>query len=94
MQHLYIARPGDKESILSYYQTFQEKTNTELVEDYNQQVNTGIVGVHQQVLYLIGLYNAMMKRFGKSPITVEDNVFIGLSGRIVLKGDTYEQEVE
>jgi len=55
--------------------------NSELINAYNGQ--KAIYGVHQQVLYLIALDIVFKERFGKSPISNEENIIFGLSGKII-----------
>ena len=84
MEHVYIQRLGDKEAITSYKKAFEETTLEELVNNYNKQAKCGIVGVHQQGLYLIAMHFEFLKRLGESPVTFEENCIIGLVGKIEL----------
>jgi len=71
----------DNEIIQKYILLFLNKSNQELIDAYNRQKR--IWGVHQQLLYLIALDEVFNERFGKSPISNEDNTVFGLSVRIV-----------
>lgn len=81
MQHVYLKRPADQQEIEKYILRFQSYTDEELVNAYNGV--KAIYGVHQQVLYLIALDIVFKERFGKSPISNEENIIFGLSGKIV-----------
>jgi hypothetical protein len=89
MEAIYIRRESDKQSIESSTTYFEAKDNESLISDYNDQVKCGIVAVHAQLLYLIALDKVFKKRFGKSPIYMENNIF-GLKRKIKLNGDTFE----
>lgn len=81
MEHVYLQREGDKIEIKRYFDRFKGFTDEELVNAYNSQ--KAIYGVHQQVLYLIAMDFAFKERFGKSPISNEENIIFGLSGKII-----------
>lgn len=81
MEHVYLKRPADQPEIEKYIQKFQSYKDEELVNAYNGQ--KAVYGVHQQVLYLIALDIDFKERFGKSPISNEENIIFGLSGEIV-----------
>lgn len=89
MKYVYIARKGDRESVIKNYNYYSEVSNNELIKTYNGSVKTGIVGVHAQALFLIALRKAFLERFGKSPVTVEDKIIIGLSGKIRQTQNSY-----
>ena len=55
MEHNYIAREKDQNSITEYKKGIETETLDALVECYNGQVMCGILEVHQQALYLIVL---------------------------------------
>jgi hypothetical protein len=54
----------------------------DLIEKYNKAVDSGIVGVHAQALHLLALRKVFIERLGKSPIVIEDEFIISLSGKI------------
>lgn len=81
MEHVYLQREGDKIEIKRYFDRFKGFTDEELVNAYNSQ--KAIYGVHQQVLYLIAMDFVFKERFGKSPISNEENIIFGLSGKII-----------
>lgn len=90
MKHVYIQREKDKIEIERYFERFKNYTDEELINAYNSQ--KAIYGVHQQILYLLALDGAFKERFGKSPISNEENTIFGLTGKIIyLKNlKTYE----
>lgn len=81
MKQAYVSRKGDNEIIQKYILSFSNKSNQELIDACNRQKR--IWGVHQQLLYLVALDKVFNARFGKSPISNEDNAVFGLSGKIV-----------
>lgn len=81
MKQVYIPRKGDDEIIQKYVLSLSHKANKELIDAYNGQKR--IFGVHHQLLYLVALDEVFKERFGKSPISNDDNTVFGLSGRIV-----------
>ena len=87
MKHVYTQRKGDKAEIINYIERFENYTNLELVNAYNSQ--KAIYGVHRQGLYLYALDIVFKKRFNKSPISNEENIIFGLTGRI-----TYVSELK
>lgn len=90
MQYIFIQRPGDREKIIELVAAFKLKSKEELIEKYNNSVEVGIVGVHAQAQMLVALRNVFNSVFGKSPITIEDNLIIGLTGKIMLIGNDWE----
>ena len=84
MEYLFIQRPGDREKIMELVGKFKKNSKQELVTYYNSSVTTGIVGVHAQAQMLVALHNAFGATFGKSPIKIEDNIIISLTGKIEL----------
>ena len=82
MKHIYIRREGDRDSIIKNYSHYSKLNNSELIQAYNKQVKCGIVGAHAQALDIIALRKAFLERFNKSPVTIEDEIIIGLSGKI------------
>lgn len=84
MKYVYLHRKGDKESFNNYKNKFKKKSLSQLVAAYNDQVRIGIVGVHQQALYLIALRNVFISKIGESPITVEKDIILGMQGEITI----------
>jgi len=89
MEYVYIRREGDKETIDDRVKGFEGCSNESLIEDYNKQSKCGITGIHAQALYLMAMGHVFFKRFGRSPIYMENNV-LGMKEQIKLVGDTFE----
>ena len=53
--YVLVERPGDDEEVAKYRQQFAAKTDDEIRELLNKQKKIGIVGVHQQGLYIRAL---------------------------------------
>lgn len=94
MEQLYIPRKGDRERVQENLEYFKAKTNQELIDSYNDSVNVGIVGDHGQGLHLIAMRIEFLKRFDKSPVILQENIIISLSGKIKLQGNTYVEQIE
>ena len=86
MYALPIFREGDREIIQDYIIRFRGYRNQELVEAYNREARMGIVGVHQQQLYLYALREVMKDRFRHSPIFYESGI-MGMQGEVKLVGE-------
>ena len=76
-----MGRKDDNNVIADYKKRFEADTLEKLVESYNGQVKCGIVGVHQQALYLIALRQEFRERLKESPIYLLEHV-LGLVGPI------------
>lgn len=81
MEYIYIGRQDDQQIIDDYKKWFKKKSLEELVESYNGQVKCGIVGVHQQALYLIALRKEFKERMKESSVYLIEYV-LGLVGKI------------
>ena len=57
--YVLVERPGDDEELAKYRQQFVAKTDEEIRELLNKQKKIGMVGVHQQGLYM----RALMEEF-------------------------------
>ena len=90
MEYLFIQRLGDREKIMELLIEFKQCSKQELVSRYNRTVEIGIVGAHAQAQMLVALYNAFKTAFGKSPIKVEENTIISLTGKIELIGEDWK----
>jgi hypothetical protein len=89
MEYIYIRREGDLEILHERVKTFQSFTYEELIAAYNTQAKCGITGVHAQALYLMSMGHVFLKRFGISPIYMENNV-LGIKGQIKPSDDKFE----
>lgn len=63
--YVQVERPGDDEEIAKYRLRFASKTDDEIRELLNKQKQIGIVGVHQQGLYI----RALMEEFADRSMT-------------------------
>lgn len=90
MKYLLTPKAGDKEIIQDEIDSLSLSTKDELVKRYNRQVEIGIVGVRGQALVIFALAKVFIQVFGKSPITLEQNMVLGLSGKIYLKGEDFD----
>ncbi len=82
MEHLYISRQGDKEAFRDLKNSLKELTDSELIDRYNKQVDIGLVGVHQQALYVIALHFCMLDKLGFSPVEVVSGNLIRLGQKL------------
>lgn len=92
MEHVFIQRTGDKAEILMLYNEFKLISKLDLVHSYNSNVRIGIVGSHAQGQRLVALHNAFKFVFGYSPISIEENIIISLTGKIQLNEDNWIYE--
>ena len=81
MEYVYIGREKDNKIIADYKKGFEAETLEELVASYNKQVRCGMVGVHQQALYLMALRLEFKERLKESPVYLL-NYVMGLVGKI------------
>ncbi len=81
MEYIYVGREDDKNIIADYKKGFEAETLEGLVGSYNSQVKCGIVGVHQQALYLLALRQEFKERLKESPVYLLEYV-LGLVGEI------------
>ena len=86
MEYIYVGRIDDQKIIADNKIWFESKTLEELVHDYNKQARLGIVGVHQQALYLIAMRAEFKERLKESPIYLLEYV-LGLVGEIEVVGE-------
>lgn len=60
--YVLVERPGDDEEVAKYRQQFGAKTDDEIRELLNKQKKIGLVGVHQQGLYVRALMEEFVAR--------------------------------
>ena len=88
MKYVFISRKGDQETFKKFFRDLEFLPNETLLDQYNRQVDIGIVGVHAQALKLLALRKVFLQRFGESPVLLEDDILISLTGkRTTLPGD-------
>ena len=85
MKYILIQKPGFEERFLENLETFKVQTSEELIERYNSSLKTGIVGVNAQAIMLVALRHEIKRRFGVSPILLEDNVILSLTGKVEIQ---------
>ena len=78
-----IFREVDREVIQDYIASFGEYSDQKLVDAYNREARMGIVGVHEQQLYLYAIREVMRERFRHSPVFYESGV-MGMQGKVKL----------
>jgi hypothetical protein len=89
MEYVFIQRSGDRERIAEYLEELTQLSKIELVNRYNNAVRIGILGVHAQAQMIVALNLAFTKSFGSSPIKIDKNVIISLTGKIELNGENW-----
>jgi hypothetical protein len=89
MEYLFIQREGDKEAIACLLQEYRQLTKLGLVAQYNQAQKIGIVGSHAQAQRLVALHLAFKAVFENSPIIIEQQLIIRLSGAIELENNIW-----
>ena len=85
MKYVLIQQPRFKERFLEHLDAFKAQTSEELIDRYNSSVKTGIVGVYAQAIMLVALRHEIKKRFGVSPILLEDNMILSLTGKVEIR---------
>ncbi len=90
MEYLFIQQKGDFEAITENIRNIEHFSKEELVNSYNRQVEMGIVGVRAQIYQILSLNVLFNRAFGTSPIGIQDNRIISLSGKIELKEGNWE----
>ena len=81
MDFVYVNRQGDLETVNNYKKELKKLPLSKLIEKYNREARMGIVGVHQQGLFIIALHFEFIRRIENSPIKFEGNLG-GLRGVI------------
>ena len=87
MKYILIQHPGFKEKFITKIKKFNKATSAQLIQQYNASVKTGIVGVYAQAIMLVALRHVIKKRFGVSPILLEDNIILSLTDYVVISED-------
>lgn len=92
MEYVFIQQETDLPIISNLFKEYKNFSKQELVFRYNNNFRIGIVGSRAQAKMLIALYNAFNLSFGSSPIKIEDNIIISLTGKIQLNGESWLYE--
>ena len=85
MEYLLIQKEGFKELYLNEIKKLEGSSSSELIEQYNKQVEIGIVGVYRQAVFLVALRKVFKDRFNQSPVLVKDNLLVSLTARVKQK---------
>ena len=89
MEYIFIQREGDKEAIACLLQEYRELSKLALVNEYNQAQKIGIVGSHAQAQRLMAIHLAFKAIFKTSPIIIEQQLIIRLSGAIAFESGNW-----
>jgi hypothetical protein len=92
MEYLFIQRIGDREAVGRIIDELNKYPKEKLIEAYNNQVRIGIVGAHAQAQRIVALNIIFNHVFKRSPIVIQDNVLIKLTGRIVYEKENWIYE--
>jgi hypothetical protein len=92
MEYVFIQQETDLPIFLKLFKEFQLFSKQDLVFRYNNNIRIGIVGSRAQAQMLIALYNAFNLSFGSSPIKIQNNLIISLTGKILLNGENWIYE--
>ena len=85
ISHVIIHRRGIKEEVMEHLELFKHNSSEELIETYNRNVQIGSIAVYAQAIMLVALRRVIKERFGVSPITIEDNMIVSLTGKVMIK---------
>jgi hypothetical protein len=89
LQYMLMEKPGDREFANKMLAAYTQLDNTEIIAAYNSAWEVGIVGSHLQAVSYYALHIAFKKRFGVSPILIDDDIILSLTEPIELKGDSW-----
>lgn len=84
MEYVFIPLKDDLRIINDYQIKLIDLKDNELIQNYNHEAKIGIVGVRQQIRYLLAMRKEFLKRFGVSPVYVSEKYVVGLTGPIEL----------
>ena len=85
MKYVLIQKPGFKERCFEHLETFKAQTSEELIDRYNSSVKTGVVGVYAQAIMLVALRHEIKRRFGVSPILLEEIMILSHTGKVEIR---------
>ena len=84
-----MEKPGDREFANKMLAAYTQLDNIEIIAAYNSAWEVGIVGSHLQAVSYYALHITFKKRFGVSPILIDDDIILSLTEPIELKGDSW-----
>jgi len=90
LQYMLLERPGDREFAIKMLSGYTQLDNAGLIEVYNSAWRVGIVGSHLQAVSYYALHIAFKRRFGKSPILIEEEIILSLSEPITAVGESWD----
>ena len=90
LEYMFIQREGDLEKVKTNVSEFLKYSKSELVDRYNSMVKIGIVGVHEQAIIIVALNIVFKQVFSKSPIQIDENVLVRLTGKIKLVDNQWQ----
>ena len=73
---------GDSDMLDNYLKEFSDMSDQILIRQYNRMVKLGFIEFYFQKIYLLALRIEFLKRFDNSPILLEENYIIKLTGEI------------
>lgn len=82
-------RESNLQQLLDFGLSLRQRTTESLVKSYNQNFQNGSFGVHAQSVFILALHREFLDRFGKSPMTLEQDCVITLSQFIIIDGSSY-----
>ena len=85
-----LEKPGDRAFALEMLGLYSKMSNATLIDTYNSACKVGIVGSHAQAVSYYALHVAFAKRFGKSPILIEDKIILSLTDPITVDGESWD----
>ena len=85
-----LEKPGDRAFAQEMLGIYGKMSNATLIDTYNSAWKVGIVGSHAQAVSYYALHIAFKKRFGKSPILIEDKIILSLTDPITADGESWD----
>jgi len=90
LQYMLLEKPGDRVFAQEMLGKYGKMSNATLIDTYNSAWKVGIVGSHAQAVSYYALHIAFTKRFGKSPILIEDKIILSLTDPITADGESWD----
>jgi len=90
LQYMLLEKPGDREFAIKMLSAYTQLDNAGLIEAYNSAWRVGIVGSHLQAVSYYALHIAFKRRFGASPILIQNEIILSLTDPIDLNGDSWK----
>ncbi len=90
LQYMLLEKPGNRAFAQEMLGIYGKMSNATLIDTYNSAWKVGIVGSHAQAVSYYALHIAFTKRFGKSPILIEDKIILSLTDPITADGESWD----